>query len=73
MNRPNIAIRSESMTYAQATKLTKAQRKQINQWADDVEARRIARGDTEDARPVRFEVPVLDRNDFLIGHVAYKI
>ena len=44
MNRPNLAIHANSMLRAQATKLTASQRRQINRWADDVEARRLARG-----------------------------
>lgn len=72
--RPNFTISSESVLYAQATKLTKAQRREINAWADNVEARRLARGvDAEDARPERFQVEVRDRNNVLIGHVDYAI
>lgn len=73
-NRPAIVIYSQSMVRAQATILSRASRKLINQWADRVEARRLARGeDAEDARPERYQVPVLDRNDVLIGHVVYEI
>jgi hypothetical protein len=72
--RPDVVIYSQSMVRAQATVLTRGQRKLINQWADAVEARRLARGeDAEDARPTRFAVRVLDRNDVLIGHVTYEI
>lgn len=73
-NRPDIVIYSQSMVRAQATTLTRGQRRLINQWADAVEARRIARGeDADDARPARFSVPVVDRNDVTIGHVTYEI
>lgn len=72
--RPNIVIRSESMIYAQTTWLRVGERQALSAWADDIEARRIARGeDAEDARPSSYAVPVLDRNDVLIGHVTYRI
>lgn len=72
--RPAFTISAESMIYAQATQLTKTQRRAVDAWADSVEARRLARGvDAEDARPERFQVEVRDRNNVLIGHVAYAI
>lgn len=72
--RPDIVIYAQSMVRAQATTLTRAARKLINEWADTVEARRIARGvDAEDARPERFEVPVMDRRNTTIGHVTFEI
>jgi hypothetical protein len=73
MNRPNITIAAENMIYAQAARLPKVSLKAMDDWADMVEARRIARGDTEDARPRRFDVPVRDRNGTLIGHVSYSL
>lgn len=72
--RPDIVIYAQSMVCAQATTLTRAARKLINEWADAVEARRLARGvDAEDARPERFEVPVMDRRNTTIGHVTFEI
>lgn len=72
--RPNLTISAESMYYAQAVKLTPAQLRDIAAWADDVEARRIARGDDVDfARPEQFRVPVRTRHDVLIGHMVYAI
>lgn len=71
--RPDITISAENMIYAQAARLSKSSLKAMDDWADAVEARRIARGDTEDARPRRFDVPVRDRNNTLIGHVSYSL
>lgn len=72
--RPDIVIYAQSMVRAQATTLTRASRKLINEWADAVEAHRLARGeDAEDARPARFTVPVIDRRNTTIGHVTYEI
>ena len=72
--RPDIVIYAQSMVRAQATTLTRASRKLINEWADAVEARRLARGeDADDARPTRFSVPVVDRANVTIGHVTYEI
>jgi hypothetical protein len=72
--RPTFTISAQSMIYAQAAKLTKAQRREIDAWADNVEARRLARGvDAEDARPERFQIEVRDRNNVLIGHMDYAI
>jgi hypothetical protein len=72
--RPQLTISAESMYYAQAVKLTPAQLRDIAAWADDVEARRIARGDDVDfARPEQFRVPVRTRHDVLIGHMVYAI
>ena len=71
--RPDITIAAENMIYAQAVRLPKASLVAMDEWADAVEARRIARGETEDARPRRFDVPVRDRNDVLIGHVSYSL
>jgi hypothetical protein len=74
ITRPALTISAESMVYAQAVKLTAAQRRDIAAWADAVEARRIARGDDVDfARPETFRVPVLTRHDVLIGHMVYAI
>lgn len=74
MNRPNLTIHATSMLRAQEAKLTATQRKQINRWADDVEARRLARGiDAEDARPDHFDVPVLDSRGAPIGTMTYTI
>jgi len=72
--RPDIVIYAQSMVTAQATTLTRASRKLINQWADAVETHRLARGeDAELARPERFSVPVVDRANVTIGHVTYEI
>lgn len=71
--RPTVTISAENMIYAQAVRLPKATLKAIDDWADNVEARRAARGETEDARPRRFDVPVRDRNNTLIGHVSYSL
>jgi hypothetical protein len=74
MKKPNLTIAAESMIRAQAVKLTKTQRTAVAAWADEVEARRLARGeDAEGARPRTFTVPVIAATGALLGHVAYNI
>lgn len=74
MQKPQITVTAQSMIYAQAARLTRTQRASITAWADDVEARRLARGvDAEDARPETFQAPVVDSIGVLIGHIAYTI
>jgi hypothetical protein len=74
MNRPNITIHAEDMLTAQGAILSADARRKMNEWADAVEDKRLARGeDAEGARPERFNVPVIDRTGALLGHLVYSI